>query len=33
MYNFIKYKKKIFCSGKEALNVHTIVENILLNAK
>jgi len=33
IYNSIKNKKKIFCSGKEALNVHTIVENILLNAK
>ena len=33
MYNFIKYKKKILCSGKEALNVHTIIEKILLNAK
>jgi predicted dehydrogenase len=33
IYNSIKNKKKILCSGKEALNVHTIVENILLNAK
>jgi hypothetical protein len=33
VYNSIKYKKKILCSGKEALNVHTIVENIFLNAK
>ena len=33
IYNSIKYKKKILCSGKEALNVHEIVEKILLNAK
>jgi hypothetical protein len=33
MYNSIKYKKKILCTGKEALNVHTILEKILSNEK
>jgi hypothetical protein len=33
IFNFIKYKSKILCTGKEALVVHKIVEKILSNAK
>jgi predicted dehydrogenase len=33
MSNSIRYKKKILCSGKEALYVHTVINKILLDAK